>query len=564
MGQFQPNWEYFWVPAYGQSGWTIGFYGAGLDPIPANLKEVYSNQSQATPIANPVELDVDGKCSVVLGEGGYKVVVRDPEDVVQDTKDNVSNSSGGTPGSETAFVQTIEDLRNWTNYSGSVYVGGYYLAEDGGEGMFYWDGSSSQSDDGGYVIAPASAPFAGRWLRIPDEAQVVRSAAFGAVGTSENRTAEMINADQYAANLELELLINVPVTVGTMTFTSPLVKRAEGAYLRGVSAVTSTYTFSGVFEGGYDLAFDNTVGTVNVVFSSKQVSNPYWFGASPANTAGTNEAAFARWKAAGGGFMVLPPGTWRTESGFTPSSTIPIRYDGKITLADGTSVTNETGAYYPDALSKLHIGVVEFPNNQLFFSSGEAINALTDFGVGRNLDVDGSATIGLTLNAGKWVEAGDTAGQPGYLRARAGTGSAYFRASGALYSAYGSPPPNYTIPGNSILNANDVVQIIAAGTKTAGTESTQIEVRIGGTAAFFFSGSSDMTQWYINVRCVRTGAATLACYGFLISNTTTVGVDIANIPKDLSADQVVSVNMVVGGGGSATLKNLDVSIVPKH
>lgn len=47
----------------------------------------------------------------------------------------------------------------------TAYVKGYYAVNDSGGGMFVWDSSSSESDNGGTVIRPNSMPTTGRWKR---------------------------------------------------------------------------------------------------------------------------------------------------------------------------------------------------------------------------------------------------------------------------------------------------------------------------------------------------------------------------------------------------------------
>lgn len=495
MGQFIPNFEYFWPPAQGLTGWTIAFYGAGLDPIPANLKTVYDDQAQTTPIANPVELDIEGKCSVVLGDGGYKVVVRDDEGVIQDTKDNVSNSAGGGPGSETAFVETIEDLRNWTTFSGSVYVAGYYSAGDGGEGTFYWDSTVLTPDDGGYIIAPVSSPVAGRWLRIPDEAQVVRSASFGAIGTSSNRTAQMANANQYAAANDLQLLVNVPVTVGTVTFTAPLVKVSEGAFLRGPSG-TSTYTFQGIFEAGNEFVFDNSVGTVNVVFSAYQVSNPYWFGGSPALTPTENAAAFVRWKAAGGGFMVLPPGGWRHSGTFTPSSSVPTRYDGKILEGTFPYVTqNPTGVNYPENDSLLRIGHVKTEDIEFF--NGDLLTGDPGGGLSTSSAFHSNGPLSFLVgNDGAGLKAYPDGN---YYRFAYGTGAGL-----PINNPTGGTVLALEIPANFLKNTNDSMRFRLAG---YGAYGMSLYFGFSANSTDLFIDSPGPYAWSSDIEIVRISAS---------------------------------------------------------
>src|SRR5665811_48837 len=96
MGSFIPQIVFRWwkadnTPAY---NWTVAFYKAGMDPISGNLQTVYSDLAQTTPIANPVTLDVEGKATIVLGPGGYKVVIRDEGGTVKDNQDNVTGGGG--------------------------------------------------------------------------------------------------------------------------------------------------------------------------------------------------------------------------------------------------------------------------------------------------------------------------------------------------------------------------------------------------------------------------------------------------------------------------------------
>ncbi len=47
-------------------------------------------------------------------------------------------------------------------------MSGYHADGDGGGGAFYWDATSTATDDGGTVVKPASVGGAGRWLRLFD------------------------------------------------------------------------------------------------------------------------------------------------------------------------------------------------------------------------------------------------------------------------------------------------------------------------------------------------------------------------------------------------------------
>jgi len=79
-------------------------------------------------------------------------------------------------------VGALADLRALTAVSGNadVAVRGYYAAGDGGGGQFYWDPNSTENDDGGITIVPASNPSSGRWKRSLQSEINVKW--FGAVG----------------------------------------------------------------------------------------------------------------------------------------------------------------------------------------------------------------------------------------------------------------------------------------------------------------------------------------------------------------------------------------------
>jgi hypothetical protein len=59
-------------------------------------------------------------------------------------------------------VNSITELRA-VNLTKTVFVLGYLTPLDGGGGLYYWDATSSASDNGGTVIVPNSSPATGRW-----------------------------------------------------------------------------------------------------------------------------------------------------------------------------------------------------------------------------------------------------------------------------------------------------------------------------------------------------------------------------------------------------------------
>lgn len=132
---------------------------------------------------------------------------------VTDENLNLFKGAGLTP-SETDLTQTLQaaivhvatiaDLRALPEPpvpSGKtvvVYVHGYSAYDDGGGGPFRWQGNSSQTDDGGSVIIPDSAPTSGRWLRLINGE--VHVEYFGAVsGGTVAETSQIQAAIDYAS-----------------------------------------------------------------------------------------------------------------------------------------------------------------------------------------------------------------------------------------------------------------------------------------------------------------------------------------------------------------------------
>lgn len=63
----------------------------------------------------------------------------------------------------TTIVENIESLK--TLSTGTTEVLGYYTKGDGGGGLFYWDSTSTETDNGGTIIQ-ATGVTTGRWQRI--------------------------------------------------------------------------------------------------------------------------------------------------------------------------------------------------------------------------------------------------------------------------------------------------------------------------------------------------------------------------------------------------------------
>ncbi len=97
----------------------------------------------------------------------------------------------GTPGDISGMptVGTMTALRDADTALGAVYVRGYSTAGDGGEGVFQWNPSSTQTECMGLVVAPTGGGT-GRWVRsITNDVYDVRWVGARGDGTTNNATA---------------------------------------------------------------------------------------------------------------------------------------------------------------------------------------------------------------------------------------------------------------------------------------------------------------------------------------------------------------------------------------
>lgn len=92
-------------------------------------------------------------------------------------------------------VENIEGLK--TSSAGTIEVLGYYKKGDGGGGLFYWDATSVETDNGGTIIQ-ATGITTGRWKRVFDGAVNVKW--FGAKGDGITDDRQAFNKALLASN----------------------------------------------------------------------------------------------------------------------------------------------------------------------------------------------------------------------------------------------------------------------------------------------------------------------------------------------------------------------------
>lgn len=262
------------------------------------LKPVYADPDFAIALPNPLILDQNGmvpESSVFYGVGNYRVRVErclnpdSPTPVYQElyTVPEVegATASSGSSG-VTFFVATIAELQaQATANANMAYVAGYYSAYDGGGGWFKWSSASVAPSDFGAVIVATDAPAVGRWIRIFNGLQAdVRF--WGAIGNSSSRSANILNAHQFAvANGLNTILSGADCGIGS------------DVVLEGGSVVVNP-AFSIVGVGGSATLIINSdnaefltkkkiVGTNSALIVSPLVLGdllPEWWGADPTGT----------------------------------------------------------------------------------------------------------------------------------------------------------------------------------------------------------------------------------------------------------------------------------------
>lgn len=153
-------------------------------------KVAYTDKDLTVPAANPVILDSKGEATIYL-DGTYKIDLKTSADVQVDgfPIDNIESDFLSF-----SVYETIAALRAATFTPAAnqvVTVLGYYSANDGGGGQFYWDSTSTETDDNGTIIKVTSITT-GRWNR--DYNGTLHVDWFGAYGDGSTDDSTTIQA----------------------------------------------------------------------------------------------------------------------------------------------------------------------------------------------------------------------------------------------------------------------------------------------------------------------------------------------------------------------------------
>jgi len=268
------------------AGGLMYTYKAGTtDPA-----KTYSDDS-GTENTNPIQLDSDGQCDLFLDDAvSYRIILKNSAGVTQFDKDRIA-SIGSTQVQSFNSIAALR-LRSGTTIANAAKTLGYYSAGDGGGNSFYWDGTSTATDNAGTVIKPTSVSGAGRWLAV--NYVEVNPLQFGCYGDgSRDDTVAMKAMLSCGASIFdfLDKTYKIATTNGASfsSFTSKtkLTIKGEGALL----VDTTTHTSSG-FTILFSLDACSNVDIYGVNYKGEQLASP----SDPINGIGYKGVTFVNLK----------------------------------------------------------------------------------------------------------------------------------------------------------------------------------------------------------------------------------------------------------------------------
>lgn len=194
------------------SGYKLQSINANFDTVEAilNDKVLFRDNPTGEPNAMNSDLDMNGKRVYNLPtpiNPNEAARLKDVQDAVTGiTNANLITFSPRENSTATNVQAAIEELGNTRpryvdNIAAlralpvpiidtGVFVSGYATKYDEGDGFFVWNGSSTAAHNGGTVIAPATNPASGRWIR----KGVFNAKHFGASNLGVIDSAAAINA----------------------------------------------------------------------------------------------------------------------------------------------------------------------------------------------------------------------------------------------------------------------------------------------------------------------------------------------------------------------------------
>lgn len=240
-------------------GGKIWFYQSGtLTP-----KTVYTDFTLSTALPNPVVLDAGAAADIWLGDGAYRVLITDLNDVqVRSPIDGITGAGGGaidaSSNASLAILKTYSDVRTLTTVPDVVYVTGRSVEGDGGAGLFQLQPTSTETDDDGVVLVATAGAHVykrvsvveidPRWYGVTYGTATNQSAAlFAAYGGSARHNVPATSAGP------VYLAANIVVPVGAVAHFG------EDSFLHAGASVSIE------FQAGTKLSGDGVVFGDNII-----------------------------------------------------------------------------------------------------------------------------------------------------------------------------------------------------------------------------------------------------------------------------------------------------------
>jgi hypothetical protein len=208
-----PDWQVFDDNGAPGSGFKLYTYEAGSTTPLATYTTPVGNTANA----NPVIFNSAGRATICLSNAlAYKFILTDANDAVIWTKDNIN---GGGTGSGGVFktVETIAALKALNSgVADFVAVQGYYVQNDGGGGLFFWDSNNGTSQDNGVYFYGADNPAGcntGRYVRLASQNADVNIRWFGAKDAATDNNSYIAAAEYYASSQTPALALYIPAGI---------------------------------------------------------------------------------------------------------------------------------------------------------------------------------------------------------------------------------------------------------------------------------------------------------------------------------------------------------------
>lgn len=213
------------------SGGSLTFYQSGT----TTPKAVYQDAALTIPHTNPVMLDASGSAVIFLGQGAYRVLLKDAAGAqVAPPVDGIIGQEGTAGNTASLGVLGVyNDVRALVEFPDALVVCGAYSVGDGGQGVFSRIPGSSLTDDDGVVLTASSGTV------------VYRREAGGVIDPQWYGVRYGLAIDQTAALLKAvggSVQHNLPVQVRGSVFLEQVVTIPEGAAM--------AFTDDGYLVGG--------------------------------------------------------------------------------------------------------------------------------------------------------------------------------------------------------------------------------------------------------------------------------------------------------------------------